>query len=65
MTPTPQGVGVFESDDWKEVVEMTEDDTGTTRVRTLLDRSITLDMQGSVPKAESPPGAGNKGEKNG
>jgi len=47
MTPAPQGAGVFVSDDWKEVIEMADDDTGTTRARDCVmgSNSITLQMQ--------------------
>jgi hypothetical protein len=51
MTPAPQGAGVFVSGDWEEVVEVIDDDTETRCARILLNDSITLQMEWSVPKA--------------
>ena len=42
ITPAPQGVGVFAFYGWREVIEMTDDDTDTTRMRYCVNRSITL-----------------------
>jgi hypothetical protein len=39
------------SDAWKEVIEVTDDEPGTTRASTLVHHSITLEMQGGVPRA--------------
>jgi hypothetical protein len=56
MTPAPQGAGVFVSGglEREEVIEMTDDDTGTTYVRERVKHSITLETQGSGPEAGSP-----------
>jgi hypothetical protein len=60
MTPAPQGAGVFVSGGLarEEVIEMTDDDTGTTYVRDRVNHSITLETQGSGPEAGSPRDAG-------
>jgi hypothetical protein len=60
MTPAPQGAGVFASEglEWEEVIEMTDDDTGTTYVRDRVNHSITLETQGGGPEARSIRGAG-------
>ena len=60
MTPAPQGAGVFVSGGLarEEVIEMTDDDTGTTYVRDRVNHSITLETQGSGPEAGSSRDAG-------
>jgi hypothetical protein len=61
MTPAPQGAGVFVSGglEREEVIEMADDDTGTTTyVRDRGNDSITLETQGSGPEARSVRGAG-------
>ena len=60
MTPAPQGAGVFASDDWREVIEMTDDDTGTIRARRYANHSITLEAKWSALGARSPRGAGDE-----
>ena len=42
----------------EEVIEMIDDDTGTTYVRDRVNHSITLETQGSGPEAGSPRDAG-------
>jgi hypothetical protein len=42
----------------EEVIEMTDDDTGTTYVRDRVNHSITLETRGSGPEAGSPRDAG-------
>lgn len=60
MTPAPQGAGVFVSVglEREEVIEMADDDTGTTYVRDRVNDSITLETQGSGPEARSVRDAG-------
>jgi hypothetical protein len=60
MTPAPQGAGVFASEglEREEVIEMTDDDTGTTYVRDRVNDSITLETQGGGPEATSIRSAG-------
>ena len=68
MTPAPQGAGVCvysdRKSDWKEVIEMTDDEPGTTRVLYYVNDSITLETEGSGPEGRSPRDAGNKEQKN-
>jgi hypothetical protein len=70
MTPAPQGAGVFVSNDRKEVIEMTDDDTGTTGARDCVmgSNSITLQMQkmkSSVLKRGASRNAENEENRNG
>jgi hypothetical protein len=65
ITPAPQGVGVFAFSGWKEVIEMTDDDTDTTRMWYRVNRSITLrGNQARASGASSPRGTRNEEEYN-